>query len=129
MARILIVDDDEMYRTTLRRLITRRGHTVEEAANGREALERVAAADFDVVVTDIVMPEKEGIETIVEMRGAGVTAGIIAISGGGRVGPDSYLSLASSLGADRVLKKPVANADLMAAIAAVTGAQDDDRDE
>ncbi|MEO5957891.1 MAG: response regulator [Opitutaceae bacterium] len=85
MARILLIDDDDDVRTVLRLTLIHFGHTVIEARNGREGLELFAEARPELVITDIVMPEKEGLEVIIELRAHRPPVKIIAISGGGRV--------------------------------------------
>lgn len=106
MARILVVDDEEIVRVTLRQMLEKAGHQVFEAANGLEALRAFEKREADLVITDIIMPEKEGIETIMELRQRKPDLKIIAMSGGGRTGTMEYLHLAKSLGADNVLPKP-----------------------
>lgn len=108
MARILVVDDEEAVRATLKLVLEKLGHSVSTASNGNEALKRARAEAYDVVLTDIIMPEKEGIELILELRKS--TAGrmrIIAMSGGGRSRNLSLLKVAEGFGADAALSKPV----------------------
>lgn len=116
MANILVVDDDELVRATLCHLLKDVGHHVREAANGREALSLVHAQVPEILVTDIVMPGKEGIETILEIRRSFDTIKIIAISGGSGNGRITYLGLAELAGADRVISKPFSRADLLQAV-------------
>jgi len=89
---------------------------VHEAANGLVAMAVLREAPPDVIVTDLVMPEKEGIEIIREIRQDHPDLPIIAVSGGGRVAPDCYLELASKLGADRPLVKPLTRDELIGAV-------------
>ena len=116
MARILLIDDDDSVRTTLCLTLTHHGHTVIEARNGKEGLDRFADAGADLVITDIVMPEKEGFEVLMELRKERPPVKIIAISDGGRQSAASYLKTAKFMGAAKVLAKPISNAALMAAI-------------
>ncbi len=116
MATILLVEDDEAFRTMLRRALQRRGHSVIEAAEGGAALRTLESATVDLVITDIVMPDMEGIETIRALRRSHPDLQIIAMSGGGRVHPASYLDTAATFGAARVFSKPFDNEDLFAAI-------------
>ena len=88
------------------------GHEVLEAANGREGLGAFDLHQIDLVITDILMPEKEGIQTIMELRHDFPLVKIIAISGGGAVEPDTYLTMAQELGADSTLSKPFSLLDL-----------------
>lgn len=106
MARILVVDDDDQIRSLLRRMLQKFGHDVIDAVDGKDALEKYTLNPTDLVITDILMPEKEGIQTIMELRRDFPDAKIIAISGGGAVGPETYLTMARELGADRTLTKP-----------------------
>jgi CheY-like chemotaxis protein len=117
MARILLIDDDDSVRTMLRLTLTEFGHTVTEARNGKEGLDKFADSHADLVITDIVMPEKEGIEVIVELRNRQPELRIMAISGGGRIDSQDYLSIARFSGASKVLAKPFSSEELMSAIA------------
>lgn len=103
---VLIVDDDLELLRQLREAFLRAGFQVSLAVDGRQGLVRFKAEAPDVVVTDIIMPTREGVETILAMKKHRADAKIIAISGGWRVGPDAFLTLARHVGADRVLPKP-----------------------
>ena len=116
MARILIADDDPGIRALCRRVLERAGYDTEEAADGRAAVESQRQHPADVVLMDILMPTQEGLETIIELRREFPDVKIIAMSGGGLVGPDSYLRVAERLGADRVFEKPFNNDELLAAV-------------
>ena len=107
MARILIVDDVELERFVIRQYLQSAGHEVVEAENGVEAIAAQTADPFDLIVTDIVMPEKEGVETIIELKRAYPTLKIIAISSGGAGKNPDYLKLAEHFGADKVIPKPI----------------------
>lgn len=122
MPRILIIDDDDAFRTMLRLSLRRLGHEVEEAANGRQGLLRQRTEPADLVITDLIMPEKEGLETIRELRAEFPALKIIAISGGGRVNPRDFLKIAGLFGAQCTLEKPFSIADLAGAIDAVLAA-------
>ena len=115
-ARILVADDEPGVRTFLRKVLEGRGYEVIEAANGKEAVKQVRSQKVDLLITDLVMPEQEGIETIIALRGEAAGIGIIAISGafGGR-----YLDAARQLGAHSVLTKPVSAEVLLAKVAEV----------
>lgn len=104
--RALVVDDDEAIREMLTIFLQRRGMEVVKAKDGREALNIYRDQSFDLVVTDMIMPDKEGIETILEIRAMKRPVKILAISGGGKVDQSMHLNLARSVGADRVLAKP-----------------------
>ncbi len=117
MTRVLVIDDYDHFRIVLTMILEDAGYDVQSASNGKIGLRQFSESPVDVVVTDIVMPEKEGLETIVELRRMSRDVKIIALSGGGMVGPDTYLETAKMLGADRVFRKPIAQEDLLAAIA------------
>ena len=116
MQRILIVDDEEQIRKMLGIMLRNEGYYVEDAADGNAALALLETQSFDLVITDIVMPEKEGLETIMELKKKYPTIKIIAISGGGRVSPVHYLEGAKALGATHVFSKPVKITMLLSAI-------------
>ncbi|MBX3745210.1 MAG: response regulator [Verrucomicrobiae bacterium] len=116
MKTILLVDDDNDFRETLGRVLARAGYEVRQATNGREAVASYREAPSDLVITDLIMPEREGIETILELRRLQPEVRVIAISGGGRVGPGDYLRMAQSLGAQRTLSKPFPSDQLLKAI-------------
>jgi CheY-like chemotaxis protein len=120
MARVLVVDDESSMRQMLRETLERRGHIVDEAADGREALQRLTEHQPDLVITDLVMPEMEGIETIQALRRKCPTIPIIAISGGGRVEPENYLSLAEQIGANRTFAKPFRLDEILTAVRELT---------
>jgi CheY-like chemotaxis protein len=120
MARILVVDDEAQMRELLCQGLERRGHTVAQAGDGREAMQRLAEQQPDLVITDLVMPEMEGIETIQALRQKCPGIPIIAISGGGRLGPEDYLSLAGQIGADRTFAKPFRIEEIVTAVRELT---------
>jgi CheY-like chemotaxis protein len=103
---VLVIDDETLVRATVARMVEREGHRVLQAANGIEGLSVFKRERIDVVVCDIIMPEKEGIETIGELRRTNPALKIIAISGGGRTENVDFLGMAERLGADYVLAKP-----------------------
>ena len=108
MAQLLVIDDDEQVRKTLASMLSSAGHTVATADDGRSGMRAAAAAAYDVILVDILMPEKEGIETIIELRRQQPAVKLIAISGGGRTDTVDFLDLAKQLGADAALRKPIA---------------------
>jgi DNA-binding response OmpR family regulator len=116
MSRILIVDDDPHVRQMLERVLRKADHDVETAENGKVALRVHRERPVDLVVTDIIMPEKEGLETITEFRQCFPAVKIVAISGGGRIGPAQYLKMAKVLGANRTFSKPFNPSELTAAV-------------
>jgi CheY-like chemotaxis protein len=116
LARILVVDDDSALRRLVTTVLERRHFTVAEAANGGEALAVLSRGDnFDLVITDIIMPEIEGLELMRRIRELHPNSKIMAVSGGG--GPlMSYTQLAKELGADEVLAKPFTPTELVAVV-------------
>lgn len=105
--KILIIDDDSRIRNLFRMWLEREDFEVFEAENGMEGVKIQRASPMDLIVCDLIMPVQEGIETITQIKNEFPDVGIIAISGGGKIGPDSYLSVAEHLGAWRVFTKPV----------------------
>jgi DNA-binding response OmpR family regulator len=103
---VLVVEDDIVLGALICRGLRAAGYQVAEASDGNKALESLETVNYAAVVTDIIMPDKEGVETIIEIRKRWPTTKIVAISGGGRVDPSMILNLAEHLGADAVLKKP-----------------------
>ena len=106
MERILIIDDDPGIRSSLRRTLEEAGFDVDEAENGAAGLRAYSARRPDVVICDIFMPVKEGLETIHELHDADPAAPIVAISGGALLTSVDPLPVAAALGACRVLRKP-----------------------
>jgi DNA-binding response OmpR family regulator len=100
----------------LARTLIHFGHLVTEARDGREGLDYFYRSGADLVITDIVMPEKEGFEVLMELRKVRPPVKLIAMSGGGRQSPADVLNIAKHLGAARVLSKPFSNDELVAAI-------------
>ena len=119
MARILLVDDNAPLRAAMALGLARGGHSIQTAEDGAAGLRALAAEVFDVVVTDLLMPERDGLELIKEAHALQPQLRIIAISGGGRLRPDAYLPTAKLFGARRVLMKPFELDELMHAIADV----------
>jgi DNA-binding response OmpR family regulator len=106
MPGILIVEDENDLREMLKVSLTRRKFTVLEAENGKDAIIHFKPAVTDLVITDLIMPEEDGLKVIMKLREVKPSLKIIAISGGGKAGPASYLNLAKALGADAVYSKP-----------------------
>ena len=113
---VLVVDDDDYVRSFMVRVLDAAGYLVDEATDGRVALKRFAAARPDLVITDLVMPEMEGLEFIRELRRRAPDLPILAISGGGRGDPRVYLGLAKQLGAWQTLEKPFDREALLAVL-------------
>lgn len=104
--RVLIIDDDEQIRVLLEQMMHWAGYEVMVAENGKVAMQLQRESPADLVITDLIMPEQEGLETISRLKKDYRGIKIIAISGGGRIGPEAYLPAALELGADRVFSKP-----------------------
>jgi DNA-binding response OmpR family regulator len=117
--RILLIEDDEPLRDTLRKTFARAGYEVDDAPNGKAALQAYRRQRSDVVITDIVMPDTEGLETITELRRLAPDVKIIAISGGAIGRADDYLGMARHLGASRILAKPFSGDEILAVVAEV----------
>lgn len=113
MAKFLLVDDNEELLEVQSAYLIAKGQTVITARNGREAMSQLADGEFDIMITDVIMPEMEGFETIMATRKNHPELPIIAMSGGGRVGATDYLSMAKSMGAKAALCKPVAPAKIL----------------
>jgi CheY-like chemotaxis protein len=114
MATILVIDDDPQLRRLLARVLKGAGHTVHEAKNGRKGIELFHQIHPALVITDIVMPDTEGIETIRELRGEAPALPILAISGGANLA--LYLEFAAELGATASLAKPFGNDELLSVV-------------
>jgi DNA-binding response OmpR family regulator len=123
MSRVLVVDDDAQIRRMLEMWLARDGHEVVLAGDGNAAMDAVSGAlgRIDVVITDIVMPDKEGLELIMELKKQYWRLPIIAISGGGYLSPYSYLNMAKMLKADRTFRKPLDMKEVLAAVRELAG--------
>jgi len=117
-APVLIVDDEPLIRHYLQEVLQGAGYTVCCMATAREALDFCRGTAPAAVLTDLVMPDQDGIEFIRSLRSAGMTAPIIAMSGGGQIQADVYLDMAVRLGASAALQKPFSNAELLRVVAA-----------
>ncbi len=106
MKKLLLIDDDQDFRTMLSVRLEKVGYQVIQAEDGIKGISAFKKNPVNVVVTDIIMPEKEGMETILELKKINPAVKIIAISGGGRSVPEDYLSIAEYFGAVKSFKKP-----------------------
>ena len=120
MSAVLLVDDDDGFRHAMGRILRGAGHTVQELASGQEVPRVLHDTKIDVLVTDLIMPDVEGLETIRTVRRHHPGLPIIAISGGGRLTPESYLTMARGVGANRVLAKPFEPSALVTMIETLT---------
>jgi DNA-binding response OmpR family regulator len=120
MAAILLIEDEQAFASILSTWLRRSGHQVTLLPNARKALQTLKASSIDLVLTDMVMPDKDGLEVIEELRRAGVTLPIIGMSGSTQQAP-LLLNMAKKLGANKVLFKPFGQDELDAAIQAALG--------
>ena len=130
MTRVIIIDDEEDIRSVLKEILLRAGFEVEVASNGGAGLKLLRAQDADLVVTDVIMPGKDGVQTVRDIRREFPSIKIIVISGGGSVTPmdyepeaiktTAYLASASAAGADITLTKPFDRQELVRAIEELT---------
>jgi CheY-like chemotaxis protein len=128
MPRILVMDDELSLRQVMRVILERAGHTVLDAPDGREGMALWHREPTDVVVTDIFMPEKDGIHVLMEMNNVATKPKMIAMSGGGQKGLLDWRTAALALGADRVLVKPFDQRTLLITIQEVLGGLPDTKD-
>lgn len=120
MAHILLVEDSPEVSLSVREILASAGHTAEEAASGKGALKALKAGKFDAIVSDIWMPEMDGIALLKEIRGAGNDIPVVVISGGAPNAPLTYTApLAATFGANVVVYKPFEKAELLKAIETV----------
>lgn len=116
MSGILIIEDDNELREMLKVALQRRNYIIMEAENGKEAISHFKPSVTDLVITDLIMPEEDGLKVVIKLREIKPAVKIIAISGGGKAGPGSYLNLAKALGADAIFSKPFSVHDMISKI-------------
>jgi len=116
MNKIVLIDDDNDLRDMVQFLLEREGYRVYATGDGDVGIRYVIEEKPHLLITDIVMPDKEGLEIINETKQTNPNLKILAVSGGGVIEASHYLSLANGLGADRVLAKPFHNSDLLSAV-------------
>lgn len=121
MTRILLIDDDDLSRSAVEKMLERAGLEVRSTGESREALESYRRDRPDLVVTDLIMPDVDGLELIQQLRQVDPTVRILAISGGGRVQAEEYLSVARKFGALEVLSKPFTGQELRQAVERALG--------
>jgi DNA-binding response OmpR family regulator len=117
MSKILVIDDEPAILLMLKKMLEKAGHEVDTASNGNEGIILFEKNKHDLLITDIIMPEKEGMETIIELRKKYPGLKIIAISGGGRINPEGYLPGAKLLGANMIFQKPFIQKEFLVAVA------------
>jgi DNA-binding response OmpR family regulator len=123
MPHILLIEDDDLLRRLLRIYLGNQGYVVTEARTGAEGLTLQCSEPADLVLTDILMPGKDGLEVVIELRRKYPKTKLIAMSGGGRGPAADYLRMATRMGADHVLGKPFSMSELSTALIAVLGAK------
>lgn len=116
MASILVIDDNSEFRDILRTHLEANGHRIVVAGNGEEGLALLERGGIDMVLTDILMPQRDGLEVLREARRRWPGLPVIAVSGGGWIKANELLGMAERLGADQVLQKPVRRDDLLKAV-------------
>jgi DNA-binding response OmpR family regulator len=121
MKRILVIEDEDALRSMLHMSLVKMGYAVDGARNGKEGIAAFNAKTPDLVLTDLIMPEKEGLEMIRELKKANPGIKIIAMTGGGRLDSRDNLKMAKLFGATLALPKPFAFQELAAAIAQLLG--------
>ena len=119
MKRILLIDDDEGARQLSRQILELAKYKVVSACNGIEATDILKKSVFDIIITDIVMPDKDGLEIIRDVRKQYPDTKLIAVSGGGNVSGVEYLNIARLFGAQITLEKPYSDVQLLKAISKV----------
>lgn len=118
MSLILVIDDDPKILQLIEAILDYEGHSPITARDGREGL-ALLSHDVDLVITDLLMPNKEGLETIADIRRAGWGVPVVAITGGGSVGPRSYLETARLIGANALLAKPFTQDEMLATVRSI----------
>ena len=117
MAKIHLIDDDPLAREIIAEMLSLDGHQTVEACDGGKGLNLFNEGSFDIVITDMIMPDVEGVETIIQLRKDCPDVKIIAISGGGSISAFSHLALAQGFGVKKTLVKPFKKDDLLKAVA------------
>ena len=121
LIRLLIIDDDIIMREIIKDSLSEYPIIISEAANGVEGLKKLKENKYDVVLTDIIMPEKEGLELIMDIKSFPVDIKIIATTSGGSITANEYLEMAMGLGADAVIAKPFSEVKLVEIINELIG--------
>ena len=116
MKNILLVDDEEMIRQMVRAVLSDPTYSITEASNGVDAQELIRNREFDLLITDVIMPDCDGIELVMAVRKEQPYIKVIVMSGGGRVQAHHYLDLAEKLGATRMFEKPFSTTEFQSAV-------------
>jgi CheY-like chemotaxis protein len=121
MKSILLIDDDDLSRGAVHKLLERAGYQVHSTGDGHGAIEHYRDKPADLVITDLIMPDIDGLEVIQQLRRINPAVRVLAISGGGRVEAEEYLSVARKFGAVEVLSKPFTGQELKKSVEAAMG--------
>jgi len=119
--RILVIDDESSTRLLLKTILESHGYAVVEAVDGEEGMQRFYKGRFDLVITDMVMPKKDGLRTIMELVKMAPDLPVIAISAGGAISKERYLAIASCLGDIRTISKPFSRKTMLEAVDELIG--------
>lgn len=119
MARILIIDDDPLILLAFKVTLEGEGHEIVTAMNGQEGIDLFSQTHFDLIITDMILPVKDGLQVIMEVDAKSPNTPLIAISGGGVIGAEQYLAIARNVGARKALAKPLTAQELIAAVNAM----------
>jgi YesN/AraC family two-component response regulator len=113
MAKILVIDDEQFTRQSVSIILSNEGHQIDVAENGLEGIDLQKEYNYDLVITDVLMPEKEGLETLQELKASYPNLKVIVMSGGERLGNRDYLPTATLFGADDIIQKPFTDAQII----------------
>ncbi len=113
MKKVIIIEDDVVIRESLKEILEMNNYTVLAVDGGMDLMKKINEFIPDILITDIIMPDKDGIEIIIEAKKTYPNIILVAISGGGRIDSESYLNTAKYLGADATLKKPFTHGQLL----------------
>lgn len=116
MPRVLVIDDEPQIRSLVKRFLTNAGYEVDEAGDGLAGVDQMNAAPADLVITDILMPKQEGLETIRQIREKHPNCKIIAMSGGSQLTAMDFLPIAEKFGAAKIFHKPIDFRELVEAV-------------
>jgi len=116
MPRVLVIDDEPQIRSLVRRFLSQAGYEVDQAGDGLEGVKQMRANPADLIITDILMPRQEGLETIRQIREQFPECKIIAMSGGSQLTAMDFLPIAEKFGASRIFHKPIDFAELVEAV-------------
>jgi DNA-binding response OmpR family regulator len=116
---ILLVEDEDGLRSSIAKCLSGEGYQVLQAGDGKKAVAALRASLPDLIITDLIMPDQDGLELLSYIRKRSLSIPVIAMSGGGRLGPSDYLRVAQLMGAVRTLEKPFDADELLAVVQGV----------